>query len=353
LPARKFEFPIREQIFHCLILDPTRGRFPPPDSTPIPRPQEVHIRPLPPEFQEDRDENSENPIVLAMESPAIRLVRWIITCNRGEETGKDIIQFIRMYHHMVINGWKDEDKSSFRWSFRKCVDLITGFHFLSTKEEIFVLESRLDDRKHATFELNKFLRYFSKDIHILGDTSISFPAPRKYCCLDRLVKRIEIPISLDELLQIHGLYFHSSPNHRLFSIAKKLHDLLQCQTLIEAEERNAFPNYQELKGLLKRAIGLFAMPLLDGPRTIVRKIVEKGDFADQTESDPFVIHRSSCYVPIGEVPIIAEAPERERLTNFVLTRPQIKVHRTRVPSEGEETKTARRNNEDVRRRKKN
>jgi hypothetical protein len=213
--------------------------------------------------------------------------------------------------------------------------VITGFHFLSAAEEIFVLESRLDDRERATVELGRFFRHFPSSIHVLANPAGPFPAPRKYCCLDRLLKRIEIPISLDQLLQVRGLYFRAADNHRLFPIARKLADLTQCESLAEADQRDAFPTYADLRCLMQRAVGLYAMPLLGPEAPSARRPSAAADFGESPEDGPFTIDTAAVYVPVGGFPASPDTTGRERLTNFVLTRPLVSPRHPRRHSECE------------------
>jgi hypothetical protein len=151
------------------------------------------------------------------------------------------------------------------------------------------------------------------DTRILGSTAKTFKAPRMDCCLDRLVKRVEIPISLKEPIRVRGLYSHRGRNHQLLRIARKLNDLLQCETLVEADQHWAFPTYVDLLRLMWKAVDLYAMPLDDAPAA-TRMSVQREDFCHQSQR---CLHSSRGSRDRAR-------PEYERLTTYVLTRPNVR-----------------------------
>jgi hypothetical protein len=90
------------------------------------------------------------------------------------------------------------------------------------------------------------------------------------------------------------------------------------------------------------------MPLV-GPRALARRIARAQDFGEVAEAR-FVIDASAVYVPVGGFPVVAERTERERLTNYVLTRPAVGRRRMREQGESEGTpRGSARRSSDVRR----
>lgn len=315
--------------------DPAQNYPSPGNLAPVPRPQVAKKRPIPvEENQEDSDQ--EDPKILALEPRTAKLVRWIVTCPRNSACALDLSGFIADYHREVIRQWNTHELPSFQWSFRQCADLITGFHFASPKEEIFVLETRLDRKTKATNHLSEFLKNLPDTTHILGNLNRTFKAPRLYCCFNSLVKRVEVPIPLDEMLQIKGLYFLNEDNHKLFSVSQKLSNLMQSKTLIEAVNSKSFPTYAEIKMLLRRAPGLYTMPVHTSFSILPKEQLRYGDFGDPVEDSPVIplnsprdvsdmIAQMMPQVFVQKQPERAPPPkEKERLTRYILTRPQPK-----------------------------
>ena len=313
--------------------DPAQNYPAPTNLAPVPRPSKTKKRPVPTETNQ-QDSDKEDPRILALEPRTSKLVRWIVTCHRDSACSLDLQNLIRDYHKSVIPQWNSQDMPSFQWGFRQCADLITGFHFVSPKEEIFVLESRWDRKTKATKRLDDFLKTLPNTTHVLGNINHTFKAPRLYCCFDRLVKRVEVPIPLDEMLQIKGLYFVRRDNHKIFSVSQKLQNLMQSKTLIEAVNSKSFPTYSEIKMLLRRAPGLYSMPLDQAFSIAPRPEVCYGHFGEAMEESPVIPLNSPRDVSdmIAQImpPVFAppepEKPaaskEKERLTRYVLTRPQ-------------------------------
>jgi hypothetical protein len=240
---------------------------------------------------------------------------------------------VKSYHHHAL---KDSGDSSFQRAFRSYQDIITGFHFLTPKEEIFVLETRCDDRKKATKKLDRLLRGFPATLHILGNRRKKFNAPRLYCCFDRLLKTVEVPIVIEEMLRLEGLYFRSDENSQLFSVAQKFNDLIGSRTLCEAATLQAFPTYREIKVLIRRAVGLYVIPLPHCFPVHPRPVVNEADFGDPPEEIPspplqfeeglsLAVITQSHPIQVTATPAVDEVPlvkERPRLTRFYLARPQ-------------------------------
>jgi hypothetical protein len=312
-PERHFQVRLGARVLRGSVWDPAREYPPPTDTRPVLRPVVARTRPPPIEFRSDIEEDFENPDVLALESPSTKLVRWILTCPHGAAYSRDLHRFLFSYHAAAVRGWRDGGGSSFRFSFPKCADITTGFHLVSPREEVWVLESRR--REAATRSLEGFLRALPQDAHIIANTNVTFSAPRLYCCFDSLVKTISIPVSVDELGRIRGLYCHDTEAHRLFSVATKLGLLIGCEGLSASDE--LWPTYTELRLLMRKANGLLAMPINDWPVTAVKAV--PADFG-QREQKPFLMATDLAYVPVGGA-AKAEEARASALTNFVLTRP--------------------------------
>lgn len=316
-----------QTILTGTVLDPG-SKYPTPSTTaPIERPTVVHKRPVPIVIEPVREEDGENPDILSMEHPeTTRLVRWIITCRRGDECASDVLDFVNHHHRSVISHWAEE-QMSFERSFRRCADIITGVHITTPKEELIVLESRLDERTRASEKLEQLLRQMPNDLHILGNMKEIFRAPRLYCCFDRLIKHVEIPITVDELLQIQNLYFKGKDNHILYPIATKLRELIVSPTISEARKAGSFPSFSEIRLLAKRAFGLFTTPLERGFPVLPVQEPKHADFGDSVVTRE-VNTMPDVKAPLADAlipPVVIvkhdDPPEKERLTRYTLTRP--------------------------------
>lgn len=274
--------------------------------------------------------------ILSIEKPTIKLLRWILSCPRFSPVSLKLVNFIQTFHKTTIHGFSHILNPCFKNCVRKSPDLITGFHFVSPKEEVFVLETRAYRPNKASLSLELFLRNeIPPETHIICNSSIVFPAPRLYCCTDNLIQRVEIPISLDDLLKINGLYFQKSENHKLFPIAQKLANLLQSKKTTEVVD--AFPNFSEIKILEKRAPSLYATPIQKSLSTapiIHAKGADFGDLEKENNNDRnFALNNNNDnslpindhYQPIEPKKIQVKDKmydnNKERLTTFYLAKP--------------------------------
>jgi hypothetical protein len=312
----------QSQIFvTCRIENPSVNYPVPTDLAPVHRPLTVHRRPKPPGDSDDGE--PENPKILAMERKAARLKRWIVTCHLDSPVAVALEAFLNGYHRGLISGWDSEsNRGGFQHVFRSHEDVITGFHFVGGKEHIFVLESRMDEKKNASKKLEDFLKQFPPTVHILADEAETFRAPRLYCCFDRLIKTIRIPISLQDLLKVGGLYVRSKENHKLFKVSQKLVTILRSRCLSEVVISEAFPSYREMKLLEKKARGLYAMPLFDGYPVLDLEVVENADFG---ECENYHTGREGDF-DLVEEPSVCVERGTQRITNYILTMPPICVH---------------------------
>ncbi|OHS96028.1 hypothetical protein TRFO_10206 [Tritrichomonas foetus] len=270
------------------IIDPA-SRFPNPGILqPVSRPLVSHKRPAPPKTnahqssinQLNRDKCFfEDPKILNIEKPTTRLLRWVVTCTRFAPASRKLLDFIENFHRTTIHGFSRIKVPSFKNCHSKSADLITGVHISTPKEEVFILETRAHRPNKASLSLELFLREeMPKDIHIIANNSESFPAPRLYCCMENLIHRIDVPIVVDELLQLKGLYFQQNENHKLFNVIQCLSSLLQNHLFRDIV--NSFPNYNDVKMLEKRSPGLYAAPLQSNLNIAPIIHVKGSDFGD-------------------------------------------------------------------------
>ena len=319
------------------IYDPA-SRFPPVEKlVPIKRPFVSHKRPPLRAKTNNKDQYFyEDPKILAIERPTTKLLRWIITCPRFSPISRRILDFIFNFHKATIHGFSHIKNQCFKNCYRKSTDIITGFHFLSPKEEVFILETRAYRPNKASLSLEVFLRDNIAQIkgsHIIANNSACFPAPRLYCCMETLIKRVEIPIVIEDLLQINGLYFQNHENHKLFSISQKLSCLLSSH--VYSEILDSFPNYNDVKILEKKSASLSFIPIQKNLSTVhvVHAIgSDFGDFKEPTDQNIYNnINQTKNYQNIVLQPLHenknsqpqthGEKP-KERLTNFYFTRPK-------------------------------
>lgn len=258
----------------------------------------------------------ENPKILAIEKPTIKLLRWILTCPRFSPVSLKLINFIQNFHKTTIHGYSHILNPCFKNCFYKSPDLITGFHFLSPKEEVFVLETRTYRPNKASLSLELFLRNeMPSDTHIIANNSLTYSAPRLYCCTDDLIQRVEIPIPLNDLLQINGLYFQKNENHKLFPIAQKLANLIQSKK--STEIAGSFPIFAEIKLLEKKASSLYATPVHKSLTIEPINQTKGADFGD------FKTNRQDQQNLIKQTLSKDAIPEKERLTTYYLTKPNV------------------------------
>lgn len=316
-PATSSDF--SETVVVSEVFDPGRKYPVTKELRPIPRPAVTRQRPVPILLQED-DDDTENPAILRLEPPNSKFTRWILTCPRGANCSEDLMDFVHEHHHRI---YRKESQQSFRCCVGSYPDIITGFHFLSPAEEVIVLEARVGERLKASRRLDELVRGFPAHVHVLSNTSHVFDAPRRYCCFDNLIKRVEIPIVMSEVLRVRGLYFHGHENNRLFPVVRKLKDLAESKTLIDADNSEAFPLYADMRILERRSNALYSTPLeayLPAPA----KAHEFGaHFGDEEPPAPPIrvrIPTPHDVTPVIEIPVVPV--ERERLTHYTLTRPQ-------------------------------
>ena len=148
--------------------------------------------------------------------------------------------------------------------YHKYPDLITGFYCMTPSEQIIVLETRAKEPMETEYFIQNIIQSYPGTFHILCDSNYSFPAPREYCLLDSLIQKIKIPISMNDLVRLSGLYFQNTKAHELFPIIQKLEYLMQCKSIQQADNENLFPTVRELRMLAFRTHSLFSAPLQPG-----------------------------------------------------------------------------------------
>lgn len=267
----------------------------------------------------------QDPKILAIEKPTTKLFRWVVSCSRFSPASLKLINFIQNFHRTTIHGFTHIKNPCLKSCIRKSVDLITCFHFVSPKEEIFLIETRAQFPNTASQSIEIFLRNeMPSGVHIIASTSIDFPAPRLYCCFEDLIHRVEIPISLNQMLQIDGLYLHKNRNHLLFPIVQKLANLLQAHKFKDI--MNSFPKYSEICLLEKRNQSLFSEPLHKNLATIQVVPATTADFDDSNEkkaNNP-AINNNLVYTYLSNPNNSSNKPnirKNERLTRYYFSKP--------------------------------
>lgn len=200
--------------------------------------------------------------------------RWIFTCDKkldGTQQSENIMNRVSNFHSSVLN---EPNKSvlstiNFALAIKKTYDVITGFHFSTPEEEVIILETRTADPNTSTNLLDGIS--FPLRVHALSCKEMTFPYPRLYDSFDCLVKEIDIPIPMRELLNLDGLYFHKSSNSILFPVITKLANLFSCMTFVEAVQCDMFPTAIEMLQLLSKTEMMQAAPP-PKPRNKLRRI---------------------------------------------------------------------------------
>lgn len=300
------------------------------DPGPIPRPSVEKTKPN----IIDTHEPTNDEKILKLDKPSATFYRWIFTCSRddgGWNYAHDILELFDDHHTDVLSRRGPiRGPIAFPDAFRRSIDLITGFHFMTPNEQVIVVETRVKEPKKATTYLNSFLQTLPCHVHILGNPHMKFPAPRLYCLLDQLVKKVNMPIPMKDLIRIEGLYYQHHVNHKFYSPIMKLKDLLTVKSIAEAVDADIFPTSKEIKLLYDKSELLSIMPLYGSSietRTFYRPV--GSDFAVKPPDEPFVVEEIDIPDFLNDVkpappppppPVCIPMP-KDRLTNYSLTMP--------------------------------
>lgn len=289
-----------ELIYH--IIDPSSGIDPiPADRGPIPRPSPEKMKPVVDDIPPDGTETEAS--ILAREKESTKLNRWVFTCSRSDGTwsyATKILHYVQSYHKhvcklqsppplapMAASSLPDSSlpanlkslsnttcnseeqaeirKYAFERFYRKSKDIITGVQIITPSEQIIILETRGQEPMGSAKGLEHLLRSFDPSIaHVLANKPFFFKPPRLYCLCDNAISKINLPLSMSDLLRIEGLYFPKSPNYKFYPVLTKLSHIFECNTLIEMQEGNLFPTLEELMFLLSMAGVFYTIPFQKG-----------------------------------------------------------------------------------------
>ena len=271
LPAKKGLQPLKGGLsLNYEILDYAAGlEAIPEDPGPVPRPPVLKMKAVDRRqaVLNDLGENQTEKI-LALEKRNVTFNRWIITCAREDSTwpvASEVIDVIKKHQDAVCLRRRIAPKDRvYRKVVRSVPDIITGFHFVTPKEQIIIVETRADPPVLASTTIERFLMSLDPHTHAIGDRSQKFPGPRLYCLFDELVKKVTVPVPMCDLLRIDGLYYKNSSTYKYYGILNKLNCLLNCTSLSEVVHSDIFPTYQELMLLHSRADTFYSLPLQIG-----------------------------------------------------------------------------------------
>ena len=271
LPARKGTQPLKGSMSITFEVFDYANDLPeiPEDKGPIPRPPVLKTKAInrrEPVLQDLGENQTEK--IQALEKRNVTFNRWIITCTRDDGTwsvANEVMDVIKKHQDALCLRRRIAAKDRvYRKVVRSVPDIITGFHFVTPKEQIIVIETRSEPPVLATTTIERFLTSLDPHTHAIGDRSQKFPAPRLYCLFDELVKKITVPVPMCDLLRIDGLYYRNSSTYKYYGILNKLNFLLNCTSLSEVVHSNLFPEHQELMLLHSKSDSFYSLPLQMG-----------------------------------------------------------------------------------------
>ena len=198
----------------------------------------------------------------APENFEVEYYRWILVAtrdNQGENYAKMLDCVVKEHHKLLFDEQSESVLQTFNYenSAKTNPDIITGFHLITPKEHIIIIESRA---KEPMLSFPKIFRFFqtssNQSVKFLYDTNARFPSPRQYSTLSTLYQIMELPVNIVDLVKVEQLYFHNSIIYVLFEVVQKLANIIQAQDFKFVMDNEMFPTVPQLIQLLTKADSL-------------------------------------------------------------------------------------------------